>query len=154
MQVVDNMKYILYMILIFLFFFFNILDSKDIKEESIDKSKYFITSDKLDVLFILKKYEKNCLDMKSFNQNLLTSNYIDKFEIFPCKGFNLMLKQKIKPLFILDKEYNKTVLDVTYNYYTVFEEGDELYRSERTLILYLIKDENNTILLDSLGLAG
>ena len=154
MQVVGNMKYISYMILIFLFFFFNILDAKDIKEESIDKSKYFITSDKLDVLFILKKYEKNCLDMKSFNQNLLTSNYIDEFEIFPCKEFNLMLKQKIKPLFILDKEYKKTVLDVTYNYYTVFEEGDELYRSERTLIFYLIKDENNTILLDSLGLAG
>jgi len=102
----------------------------------------------------LDKYEKNCLDTKNFNQNLLTKNYINEFRNFPCKKFYLILKQKQKPLFILTNEDEKIVLDITYNYYTEFEENAEFYRSESTLILYLIKDQNGTILLDSLGLAG
>ncbi|WBX78223.1 hypothetical protein PG911_08195 [Tenacibaculum ovolyticum] len=125
-----------------------------IQKQNNQKVNCFEKKDSLEITKVLDKLKNIYLNDKSILK-LFTENYTETFKEFPSELYSEALEKNAKPDFEIESTSdNCNILPIYYNYrITIIEEGEE-YFSEKTLILYFIKNNKGKILLDSFGAAG
>lgn len=118
------------------------------------KINCFKKSDSIKILKILKIFEENCKKDKHIS-SMYTEAFKRNFRKFPCDLFNIALNNNANPYFEIENQSDECdKLAVNYNYTITFIDDGDVYTSESSFILYFIKNDNSTILLEGFGAAG
>lgn len=128
------------------------------KQTSENETKYtncFKDTDTQNIDELLKTITSYCNGEIESIEDRLTNDYWQEFREFPCNFYDEAKKFNAIPDYEINKQAQDCdVLAIYFNYnYSIVDKGEE-FSSEKTLILYLIKDVKGRVLLNGFGVAG